>query len=299
MLHAVLHGKLDGLTPEPDRLEDSLTSTAFGTLVCVEAWDILAQWLISSSEDSDSDFECWFWPRMAQAEPDVVLRLGHTLVVVEAKYRSGRHDLAGRDDADAHLGDQLVRQYKNIVTPPGNRAAYPDRLEQAIRECQLVQIFLVDARRRRRAQQEYEESRARLPKDACLRLLTWQNLFPLLGTPALRERRWALDLRAYLEIVGLDAFQGIGRDLPVSDVRPLFSWRPRRVSNAFPEMALRIGRAPIAALASWSASSRLPAGKKASELIFRAIDSGNAESILEWRRKSRTVRLRNRKRRKK
>ena len=32
MLHAVLHHKLDETTPEPQRLEDALTSTVFGTL---------------------------------------------------------------------------------------------------------------------------------------------------------------------------------------------------------------------------------------------------------------------------
>ena len=32
MLHAVLHHKLDETTPEPQRLEDAITSTVFGTL---------------------------------------------------------------------------------------------------------------------------------------------------------------------------------------------------------------------------------------------------------------------------
>ena len=45
MLHAVLHHKLDETTPEPQRLEDALTSTVFGTLVMTDACDVLAAWL--------------------------------------------------------------------------------------------------------------------------------------------------------------------------------------------------------------------------------------------------------------
>ena len=41
MLHAVLHHKLDETTPEPQRLEDALTSTVFGTLVMTDACDVL------------------------------------------------------------------------------------------------------------------------------------------------------------------------------------------------------------------------------------------------------------------
>ena len=45
MLHAVLHHKLDETTPEPQRLEDALTSTVFGTLVMTDATGVLAAWL--------------------------------------------------------------------------------------------------------------------------------------------------------------------------------------------------------------------------------------------------------------
>ena len=97
MLHALLHGKLDLELPEPHRREDALTSIVFGTLRMVEAWDVLANWLDVEplSSGQEGTVACWFWPRLAGAvEPDVVLRLGDTLVVVEAKYRSGRHDLS-------------------------------------------------------------------------------------------------------------------------------------------------------------------------------------------------------------
>ena len=45
MLHALLHGKLDPTVAEPERLEDALTSTVFGTLAIVEAWDLIEDWL--------------------------------------------------------------------------------------------------------------------------------------------------------------------------------------------------------------------------------------------------------------
>ena len=114
MLHALLHGKLDLELPEPHRREDALTSIVFGTLRMVEAWDVLASWLDVEplSRGQEGTVECWFWPRLAGAvEPDVVLRLGDTLVVVEAKYRSGRHDLS-LDEADERPSDQIERQYK-------------------------------------------------------------------------------------------------------------------------------------------------------------------------------------------
>ena len=103
MLHALLHRKLDESIPEPQRLEDALTSTVFGALVWMEAWDTLTQWLAlpHSAATAGSSNGCWFWPRLAFAEPDVVLHMGNVLVVVEAKSRSGRHDrIAAIDDAE-------------------------------------------------------------------------------------------------------------------------------------------------------------------------------------------------------
>ncbi len=147
MLHAVLHGKLDESLPEPDRLEDALTSTVFGALVWTGSWDLLARWLrVGVSGDNDGTFagrwDCWFWPRMAFAEPDVLLRLDGALVVVEAKYRSDRHDVAVDVTGDPNCGDQLVRQFRSITTPSEERMQYAESIEQAIRRCQLVLVML-------------------------------------------------------------------------------------------------------------------------------------------------------------
>jgi len=176
MLHAVLHGKLEETIPEPQRLEDALTSSVFGTLMWLDAWDVLARWLGVPFDDCPgngelSSRECWLWPRMAFAEPDVVLRLGNTLVVIEAKYGSDRHDLIAAsddDDDDKDRCDQIVRQYRCIAEPLSHRVLYAEPIEQAIRECRLMQVFLVDARRQRRARRELEQSKALLPTEASL-----------------------------------------------------------------------------------------------------------------------------------
>ena len=215
MLHALLHGKLDLELPGPHRREDALTSSVFGTLRMVEAWDVLANWLEVeplSSEQEDT-VACWFWPRLAGAvEPDVVLRFGDTLVVVEAKYRSGRHDLS-LDEADERPSDQIERQYNAVSLPPEARHVYPEGLERAVRERRrLAQVFVVDARRLRLARKEYKESRACLPQGARLTLATWQALDKLLSSPPCSRSRWASDLRSYLRLCGLSSFHGVPID---------------------------------------------------------------------------------------
>jgi hypothetical protein len=126
MLHALLRRKIDESIPEPQQIEDALTSTVFGTLALVGAWKTLATWLDvkwSPRDSAPAITDCWFWPRLAFAEPDVVLRFGDTLVVVEAKYRSGRHDLTATDRADEDLCDQILRQHRSMTLPAGSRVA--------------------------------------------------------------------------------------------------------------------------------------------------------------------------------
>ncbi len=229
MLHALLHHKLDELTPEPQRREDALTSTIFGTLVLLNAWHVLAHWLGVGSELSTSDpsnTDCWFWPRLAFAEPDVVLRLGSSLVIVEAKYGSGLTDLVPSEEENVDLCDQLVRQYKSITTHLDERVRYAETLERAIAECRLIQLFIIDARRQRRAQREWEESKGRLPPEADLRIITWQDLFRVLRDQKILQERWPRDLRSYLQLCGLDTFEGIGRNLiGPEDIIHIRLWR--------------------------------------------------------------------------
>lgn len=290
MLHAQLHRKLDESIPEPQRLEDALTSTVFGTLVLVDAWDVLARWLSVDSMPPMSELampvgECWFWPRMAlRTEPDVIMRLGDVLVVVEAKYRSGRHDLAPAGDAEEDLCDQLLRQHQCVMTPPESRPRYAEPIELAIKECRLVQAFVVDARRQRRARREYKESKQRLPPGACLELITWQRLFRLLNDPALASRRWAADLRAYLELCGLDTFEGIGRGIAVSDLmRQVLDWRGKRAGSGFRAVIKMLDGAPVGALQRWRPLAGPAAGKGVLHTIDAQVIDGSApRTILLW-----------------
>jgi hypothetical protein len=253
----VLHRKLQESTPEPERLEDALTSTVFGLLVCLDAWDVLAQWLgltrlLKPYEPVQGD--CWFWPRMAYAVPDVVLQLNDILVVVEAKLGSGRSDLAveGAEEVHAARVDQLVRQYECIAVPRAERSPYVEPLERAIsdRRC-LVQVFVVDGTKRW-ARDEFVESKGRLPADADLRLVTWQTLYRILSH--MPQARWTRDLRTFLERLSLDTFQGIGHNIPVTEAQNTRRWSLER-----PPLKLReLPRASVdllALLRRWRAPS--------------------------------------------
>jgi hypothetical protein len=274
MLHATLHGKLEESVPEPQRLEDALTSSIFGTLMWLDAWDVLARWL-SVPYDRSADIgtrpnECWFWPRLAFAEPDVVLRLGNTLVFVEAKYRSDRHDLTVADGKDEDSCDQLVRQHQCFTEPPSQRQHYAEGIEEAIRECRLVQAFVVDARRLPRARREWEQSKGRLPADASINLITWQALYRTLSGQGNAHRRWVADLLEYLRHAGLDTFDGISRWAPAKEgFQWVHAWRPRSETEFSLRAAITMTQSQAGLLNRW----RSPVGREVRGLVF-AIDPG-------------------------
>ena len=289
MLQAVLHGKLKEAIVEPQRLEDALTSTVFGTLVWLDEWDVLARWLrvpfdSSGPNDELPSRECWFWPRMAFAEPDVVLRLGNTLVMVEAKYRSGRHDVIAANDGDEDLCDQLVRQYRSVTQPIPARVCYAEPIERAIRECRLVQVFVVDARRLRHARREWEQSRGRLPTDVTLQLVTWQALFRMLNAETIANRRWAADLRGYFQLSGLDTFGGISRRLvSIEDCQRIDRWRLLLdIARLTIRLAVTLEPPQVAALKRWR-SSELPETQSSFCALDPGILDGRAQTaILAW-----------------
>ncbi len=269
MLHALLQGKLDPTVAEPQRREDVLTSTVFGTLVLVEAWELLGEWLQlpELSDGPDAEYECWFWPHLpGGVEPDVVLRLGGTVVVVEAKYRSGRHDLSFDEEYEDKPVDQILRQYNGASRLRDKRSTHPDALEQAVQECQLRQAFLVDARKIRRARREYSESRGRLPYAARERfgLVTWQELYGRLLKPEWSRRRWAADLKTYLEECGLASFQGIKRDAAEArQLTRLSEWRPvptRLTDPSFETAAAHLNYANLGELRDWRPFVMQPKG---------------------------------------
>src|SRR5260370_24402498 len=106
MLYAELRGKLDPSALDLERREDILTSTVFGTLLIAAEPGLLVRWVNSArcleptgrlTRDgsslglkADDPVTCWFWPSLKEAQPDVLLRIGSPLLVLETKYRSGK-----------------------------------------------------------------------------------------------------------------------------------------------------------------------------------------------------------------
>jgi len=231
MLHAILYGKIDESVPEPLRREDALTSSVFGTLILAEANDTLSRWLgMATSICGEAiappcgtgSMECWFWPRLRFAEPDVLLRLGNRLFVIEAKLASGRHDLVLTEGED-RVTDQLVRQWQSVQSDLDAVRGYSPAIRQAINECDITLVYLFSNRRAKTARAEASESLQRLPADADLILLTWQQLYRHLLD---LSQRWARDLCQYLELAGLAAFTGFRRLVAEPAVfSPLATWR--------------------------------------------------------------------------
>jgi hypothetical protein len=178
--------------------------------------------------------------------------LGNILVVVEAKYRSGRHDLITGND-DENSGDQLLRQYRSITAPLSERELYAEDVERAIRECNLVQVFVVDARQQRRARREWQESKNLLPPGALLNLVTWQSLFHKLNTEGIASRRWGADLSEYFQFCGLDTFDGISRRLPrIIDCETIYAWHAGSGTDVTHILqAVTLEQQQAAALHSW------------------------------------------------
>lgn len=269
MLHATLHGKLSDQIPEPQRLEDSLTSTVFGTMLLVGASEVVANWFAAARDSQGTrlgqcpvrcvPFQLWFWPRLYYAEPDVVVRIGNQIFIVEAKFRSGRHDQHANstetsgDSIDISDGDQLVRQVKSIERTRDSQQSADSDLTRSLRSCEVTYIYLVDQGRLRRARREILQSASRLPADTNLRLLMWQDLYRILIE--LPQVQWSRDLGKYLELIDLDSYTGqlLPSALRAQGTRPLNHWRPsrsvdqrRRVEDALsralrarPDMLLR------------------------------------------------------------
>jgi hypothetical protein len=287
MLHALLLGKLDESNPEPQRLEDTLTSTVFGAIFWAEDWKLLERWLgippISSQRIPIIEY--WFWPRLDLGEPDVIFRLGNVLVVVEAKYRSGRHDLALKTEEDESVRDQLVRQYWSIAGPVSKRAQYAEAIECAIRECQLIQLFVVDARRQRLARREIEESKQGLPGNATLNLVTWQSLSRVLNVNGATSQGWRSDLAEYLRLCGLDIFSGFSRwHAPEGELFQIRDWSMR---TAYPRLRFQSAFKPESVQPAMLLRWNLPgsaAGFGLRHAFNHELLEGTAQHvILSWR----------------
>ena len=135
MTIAELHGKISSAgTNLHDKLEDLLTSDVFTACRYVRPETLLLRFL-GQAESLDQRklrhalpdhvvrVTYDFWPRLARMEPDVLLSLAdyqgkYTLVLVEAKYMSGKSGAAadeeGLDEATAPL-DQIASEYGDLL----------------------------------------------------------------------------------------------------------------------------------------------------------------------------------------
>jgi hypothetical protein len=293
MLHALLHRKLDEFKLRPERFEDALTSTVFGAIFWAEDRELLEKWLgiPPSSSQRIPVIEYWFWPRLGPVEPDVVFRLGNVLVVVEAKYRSDRHDKAPKPEEEESVGDQLVRQYESIALPVSQRKQYAEAIECAICECQLIQLYVVDGGRQRarrefeESKQRIEESKKRLHRTTTLNLVTWQSLSRAMNVNNAENQGWRSDLAGYLRHCGLDIFGGFSRwQAPEGELFQIREWSMR---IAYPKLRFQSAFKPESVQPAMLLRWNLPGGVAEFNLrraFSHELLEGTAQRvILSWR----------------
>ena len=243
MLHAELRGKIGADASDGHRREDVLTSTAFGTIFTASDWDLVRRWFAKArtlegatlSLPAITDVVYWFWPRLGQTEPDVVIQIGTVLVIVEVKYWSG-----GSGD------DQLVNEW-NVSARPAN-LVYEATIREAIDAANdRVLVYLVQRRKLGKERAFVAQSVARRP-DARIYILTWEDLDDALAShPGTRPR---LELRDYLALRGIAAFRGVSTSLTAADPTLLTranSWRAFR----WPKLLSSNALASLAQLAAW------------------------------------------------
>jgi len=201
-----------------------MTSTVFGTLIAARAWDVLAAWLACGRNgdepigplvpDIDED-DIWFWPRLDMAEPDVVVRLGSTLVLVEAKYDANMGGASTAQGQDGPPVNQLCREWR-ALQPASVSPRYPARLRALVADPSQSRalVYLVRGAQRTRSSQELAASRAQEPGSRMF-LLSWEDLHRVLADHP--GARWSRDLRAYLEERRVWSFRGFGHTVSTSD----------------------------------------------------------------------------------
>lgn len=265
MLHAELHGKLSSDVGDgAERLEDVLTSTVFGTLFAASAWHVVTDWLsrarrgadmIPPVESGNDATDYWFWPWLGTAEPDLVVRLGSTLVVIEAKYFSGKSG-SSTPAEDADSTDQLVREWR-AVGIAADSSGYDPRLRELVTEPATRRILIYLVRRSRYARElaELEQSLAQSP-GASMYLLTWEDLDEVLAPHT--HVRWANELSRYLERRRLSAFRGFRRAFASVPSKLLRAWKSQRTRTS-PSFICVIPRQPAIALLAHRSSCFAPA----------------------------------------
>lgn len=250
MLMALLRGKL---SREQENMEDILTSNVFGMLKylppeigllpflakgeTIEEDRPLAQ-LANSASGSMAAY-C-FWPRLEEAgcrfcEPDVLLRVdgqaGKHLVLVEAKYRSGKSSFAddsGSGDCTTGSGEPLNARPTLV---PGQRDE-PSKDQLAKEWCNLASLarregpnckpWLVYLTADFGCPRESLDESFSPTRDADIRKsvlwLSWRHLWRIVSNKG--ESEICRDLAAMLKRVDLTFYEGIS----VPDYEPPLAW---------------------------------------------------------------------------
>ena len=274
-----------------ERSEDVLTSAVFGTLLVAGAWDVLATWLRRAEPVGGADalvvgpeepHAYWFWPWLHGAEPDVVMRLGDTLVVVEAKFYSSKSGDDGLAVEGGRSADQLVREW-DACSPAADASRYPPLLRDAMRECSARRLVYLVRRNRAGHEMAQVEASATKAAGASMYLLTWEHLHEVLAERS--GAQWMGDLRQYLEDKKLAAFRGFTKTVVRHEALGLDEWRkgrePRRdgarFGAAFPRERLALLR---------GLASRVGPQTEASEprwrQVIRVENTFGLRALAEW-----------------
>ena len=217
MLFAELHRKLSLDADDNERREDILTSTVFGTLIVGEKWSLLRAWLAAARDRNGDRLELpavsqaryCFWPRLAEAEPDLLLLFGDILVIVEAKYRSPKSSHATSDQTKVDPADQLAREWRSCDATSCTGYAFELRETILSGAAKRVLVYLVSQPTSAKTRREIEASRAAIGNEAALYCLGWSDLAAIL-----RQQRatsmgdWQGALAELLERRGFTAFAG-------------------------------------------------------------------------------------------
>lgn len=288
MLFAELHGKLSPDASDLERREDTLTSTVFGTLIVGEAWRLLNAWLSRSRDvdgtsialpDESGPYRYWFWPRLAEAEPDLLLLIGDCLVIVEAKYLSGKSsrdrdldsDEAEDTDGEDYDGevlekpqdsiDQLAREWRSCDPEHPGVAHYPAELREAIGHggANRQLIYLVRRPNGTKTKRELDASQVAIGAVARLFALGWSDLLAVLlaAKDAGDAPVWLGPLTQLLQRRGLMAFRGFGSVLDAGrGWAPLATWTMNLATGdrmlSFPEA---LAACPVDLVTRWAVGS--------------------------------------------
>ncbi len=121
------------------------------------------------------------------AEPDVVVRLGSTLVLVEAKYDAKMGGASTAQGQDGPPVNQLCREWR-ALQPAAVSPRYPARLRALVADPSQSRalVYLVRGAQRTRSARELAASRAQEPGSRMF-LITWEDLHRVLANHRARD----------------------------------------------------------------------------------------------------------------